>query len=287
MSIRDNEERLGAVQNQDSPLPTIEKAQDPMSFVVPTIHVELPSKGRFYPEGHPLHNEETVEIRFMTAKDEDTLTSPTLIKKKIVLDRLAQNLLLDKRVRAEDLLLGDKNAILIQARISGYGALYEAKVQCPSCMEEQEDEFNLEECSVMSHGEIVDHVRVRSLENGNFMIKVPTTGAECEVRFLNGYDEKSILQNMDKKGKKGKRKDDDHLTHQIKLMLVSVNGYTEAKYADYFAENMPVLDSRYLRATYEKLNPNVKLVADFECDDCGHEEDVEVPLTVDFFWPKQ
>ena len=94
MSVRNNEERLGAVQSESSPASSA-NVNDPLNFIVPTMHVDLPSKGRYYPKGHPLHNQESIEIRFMTAKDEDILTSPNLIKKGIVLNRLLQNLILD------------------------------------------------------------------------------------------------------------------------------------------------------------------------------------------------
>ena len=289
MTIRDNEERLGAAQQHvDSPASSLpgNSAADPLNFVVPTMHVELPSRGQYYAENHPLHNEDSVEIRFMTAKDEDTLTSPTLIKKMIVLDRFVQNVLLDQRIRAEDLLLGDKNAILIESRISGYGQWYEVKVNCPSCGEEQTEEYDLEECKQTVHGDEEELEDVERLENGNYKLKLPKTGVECEIRLLRGHDEKIIVANMNKKGKR-KNESYDNLTQQLKLLLVSVADYKDQKTIGYFVDNMPVLDARHLRAKYDKLNPNVELRGAFECQNCDHEEDVEVPLTVNFFWPKQ
>jgi len=282
MSVRNNEERLGAAPNEDSPIIS-QNLQDPLSFVVPTMHVELPSKGQYYAEDHPLHNHETVEIRFMTAKDEDILTSPNLIKKKIVLDRLAQNLLLDKRVRVEDLLLGDKNAILIQARISGYGQWYEAKVKCPSCSEDHEMEFDLEECTTVVESK-TDFEELEVLENGNFMITLPRTKAQCEIKLLRGHEEKVIMKNFDQRGRNIQ---DNNTTQQLKLMIQSVNGYDDKKVVDYFVDNMPVVDSKFLRHVYSGVNPNTNLMTEFQCDNCGHLEDVEVPLTIDFFWPKQ
>jgi len=279
MSVRNNEERLGAAPNEDSPILS-QNLQDPLNFVVPTMHVDLPSKGRYYAEGHPLYEQDSLEIRFMTAKDEDILTSPNLIKKRIVLDRLAQSLILNKKIRVEDILLGDKNAILIQARISGYGSYYNAKVLCPSCGEEQEEEFDLEECISMDYGE-------EEVENTNFVgdslfkIVLPNTKAECVVKLFRGKEEKEVLKNFDKKSKES-----NNLTHQLKLMIQSVNGYEDKKVIDYFVDNMPISDSRTLRNVYDKVNPNTSLIAKFQCDDCGHCEDLEVPLTTDFFWPK-
>ena len=280
MSVRNNEERLGAAPNEDSPISS-QNLQDPLNFVVPTMHVELPSEGVYYDKDHPLHGEDSVEIRFMTAKDEDILTSPSLIKKRIVLDRLIQNLILDKRIRVEDLLLGDKNAILIQARISGFGQWYEVRMTCPSCGEERSEEFDLEECAKVE-GSNTDFDEIEKLSNGNFMITLPKTKAQCEVKLFRGHEEKIIVKSID-----NKNKENNTLTRQLKLMIQSVNGYEDPKVIDYFVDNMPVADSRMLRYFFDKISPNVNLTTEFQCESCDHKEDVEVPLTVDFFWPKQ
>jgi hypothetical protein len=95
-----NRERVGGTKqiHADPPVPQVaEGAQEsPFSFVVPTEFVDLPSEGRFYAEGHPLHNESTIEIKQMTAKEEDILTSRSLLKKGIALDRVLRNVIIDK-----------------------------------------------------------------------------------------------------------------------------------------------------------------------------------------------
>ena len=141
----------------------------------------------------------------------------------------------------------------------------------------------MEECCVIKEGE-TDLEEVKVLENGNFMVELPRTEAQCEIKFLRGHEEKIIIKNFDQKGK---NKQDNNLTQQLKLMIESVNGYADKHVVDYFVDNMPVIDSRFLRSTYEKLNPNANLLTDFQCENCGHSEDMEVPLTIDFFWPKQ
>tara|TARA_R110002110_G_scaffold104994_2_gene264404 strand:+ start:7831 stop:8673 length:843 start_codon:yes stop_codon:yes gene_type:complete len=278
MSARNNEERLGAVRSESSPAPS-SNVSDPLNFIVPTMHVDLPSRGRYYPEDHPLHNQDSIEIRFMTAKDEDILTSPNLIKKGIVLNRLIQNLIVDKSIKVEDILLGDKNAILIQARISGYGPWYEVSIDCPSCDEKQEEEYNLEECTVLDEGN-VDLEDVTLLDNGNISVKLPNTKLDCELKFLSGTEEKEILKNIgNPEGPEGL------LSLQMKLTVKSVNGHMQREVIDYFIENMPIPDARALRKAYDQVNPNAKLKANFNCRNCDYKEDVEVPLTVNFFWP--
>ena len=278
MSVRNNEERLGAVQSESSPASSA-NVNDPLNFIVPTMHVDLPSKGRYYPKGHPLHNQESIEIRFMTAKDEDILTSPNLIKKGIVLNRLLQNLILDKSIKVDDILLGDKNAILIQARMSGYGPWYEVSINCPACGHKQEEAYDLEECSKIYEGDS-DIEGVSYLENGNILYKLPKTQIECEIKFLTGKEEKMLLKKL---------ATDDGAENlpslQMKMTIVGVNGRHEEELIDYFIENMPIPDARALRKAYDKISPNAKLETKYICESCDHQEDMEVPLTTDFFWP--
>ena len=118
-----NKERVGA---HDANIETPHANLNPdnsggFSFVVPTEFVELPSQGRYYPEGHPLHGEDTIEIRHMTAKEEDILTSRTLLKKGVALDRVLQNVIVNKQISAESMLVGDRNAAIIAMREIGRG----------------------------------------------------------------------------------------------------------------------------------------------------------------------
>ena len=139
--MRNNEERLGTKhQNQSSPSSTT-----PLEFVTPTSFVELPSEGQFYSEDHPLNNQKTLEIKEMTAKEEDILTSRALLQKGVAIDRLVSSLVVDKSIKPESLLIGDKNAILIQARIGAYGQKYKSQITCPSCGEKSNYGFDLTE----------------------------------------------------------------------------------------------------------------------------------------------
>ena len=123
MSVRNNMDRLGT--NDQTETKAAPAALSPLNFVAPTEFVELPSKGQGYSSDHPLSGKDVIEIKFMTAKEEDILTSATLLKKGIAIDRFMQNIICDKNIKIDDLLIGDKNAILIAARASGYGATYE------------------------------------------------------------------------------------------------------------------------------------------------------------------
>lgn len=281
-----NRDRLGAQQQSDnSPPPQLaqnENNDSSFSFVVPTEFVELPSRGKFYPNGHPLHNQETIEIKHMTAKEEDLLTSRALLKKGIVLDRLIQSVIINKAIQPSNILVGDRNAIIIAARISGYGADYRTKITCPACGTTQEHDFDLYNVINYDGSELGDHEAVAN-ENGTFTTTLPRTKIEVTFKLLTGHDEKSLLSQTENARKA--KKDENNVTRQLRLFIVAVNGNTEQSAINYVVNNMPSMDVRHLRHVYKIASPNVDMTHNFECNSCDYEQELEVPLTADFFWP--
>ena len=279
-----NRERLGA--HSPDPTPPASMMQDDnsggFSFVIPSEFVELPSRGKYYPEGHPLHAAETIEIKHMTAKEEDLLTSRALLKKGIVLDRLLDSLIKDKRIKAEHLLIGDRNAILVAARISGYGPEYSTTVTCPACGTNQEYNFDLHDIEAYSGDGVRDEDAVLN-ENGTYTTKLPRTGIEVTFRLLNGVDERQYIRQLEDARKA--RKEENAVTRQLRQIIVSVNGETSRQAIDYVVDNVPSLDARHIRQVYNLANPDLDMRQHFACNSCDHEQELEVPLTADFFWP--
>ena len=154
-----------------------------MSYLVPTEFVTLPSEGKFYPTEHPLHGEQTIEIRYMTAKDEDILTSRALLKEGVAIDRLLQNIVVDKNINVNSLLVGDKNALIVAARITGYGSAYETKVTCPSCGTATEYEFELDAgSSTTSLDAVLETYGANLTEHNTFVVQLPLTQVMTECR---------------------------------------------------------------------------------------------------------
>ena len=257
-----------------------EKAFDPLSFVAPTEFVELPSKGLCYPEGHPLHNQETIEIKFMTAKEEDILSSRALLKKGIAIERFIQSVIVDRKIKAKDLLVGDRNAILIAARVSGYGNVYETQVSCPACGERTRFSFDLNEKKVTETEENED---VKALGDGTFQITMPYSKFNIVFRLLTGADEAYLTATA--ASKKKATKVDSILIEQYERMVASIEGHSDRSIIKKYVENMPTLDSRHLRKCYASVTPDVNIKEHFECPSCGHEQEMEVPFGADFFWP--
>ena len=276
--MRDNSKRVGA-SAQTAP----EQTQT-LDFSTPTELVDLPSKGRFYPEGHPLHGQETVEIKFMTAKDEDILTSPSLLKKGIAIDRLIQNVILNKDINVSTLLSGDKSAIMIASRINGFGADYATQVTCPSCEVQSETTFDLADLEIYDGNDYSEY-NVTETGRGTYIIKTPRTGFDVEVRLLTSKDEAALVAKMNK-ANQGTAISTGY-AEQLRMITVSVNGINNQSVLKEFSEKLPAIDGRYIRSAYAKLNPGPKMEQEFKCPSCGFEKEVDIPMTVNFFWTNQ
>jgi len=280
---RRNQDRTGPRAKGSDEIPAdLKQMMNPMEFVAPTDIVDLPSKGEVYPEEHPLHGKDTIEIRFMTAKDEDILTSRTLLKKGIALDRLISNLIVDKSIDARTLLIGDRNAIIINARASAYGHIYETKVTCPECNTSQSHSFDLTQ-PMIYHGDEWEDYEIEKTENGTYKVLLPYSKIIAEIKLLVGTDEAKILKSI--ANKKKPSQSESLITNQMKSFIVTVNDYSERHIIDYFIKNMMAQESRFLRNVMKAITPDLRISDDFECASCSHEQELEVPFGADFFWP--
>jgi hypothetical protein len=264
--------------------PAAPAAPATLSYVTPTEFVELPSRGKFYPSDHPLHNKEVIEMRFMTAKDEDILTSPALLRNGLAIDRLIENLIVDSNVNVNDLLLGDKNAVILAARISGYGEQYNVNVTCPNCQASIEHEFDLSEIP-HQNGTIPedDNENVYLTPEGTFVAKLPKSQFSVEFKLLTGQDE-DYLEKVALKTKKLKLPEAS-ATNLLKRLVVSVNDVNVTSEINSFIDNMPAQDARFLRACVATVTPNVDMTQEVECSSCGTVSEMAVPFTSEFFWP--
>jgi hypothetical protein len=277
--MRNNLDRIGVdAAQQTADLPPVEQAQ--LSFIVPTEHVALPSKGKFYPQSHPLYGKDTIEIKQMTAKEEDILTSRNLLKKGVAIDKLIQSIVVDKRINTDSLTIEDRGAIIIAARISAYGEEYKTAVNCPACSKNIKYTFNLLE----KLDSIEGMQTIETDENGLFSIVLPATKWVLYCRALNGHDEKNLMRLAE--SKKNLSDGDSVLLDQIKLAVVSINGITDKSTIETAIMNMPARDSRQFRSIYQNSLNSLDMRHTFNCSSCDFTGEMEVPLTADFFWFK-
>ena len=241
-----------------------------MEFTLPTEIIELPSKGLLYPEGHPLASGE-VEMKYMTAKEEDILTNQNYIKNGTVIDKLLKSLLVTE-FDYNDLLVGDKNAIMIAARILSYGKDYPI-------------EYNREQVEVdLSLLDAKPHQVEYQRESREFPVKLPKSGYEVIFKLFTHGDELSIEQEI--KGlQKINKNDVPEVTTRLKHMIVAINGNRERadirKFVDGF---LLAQDARALREEYVRVSPDVDLKFTYTYDD-GSDEEVALPIGINFFWP--
>lgn len=240
-------------------------------FKFPTEEVELPSKGLIYPKDNPLSNGK-VEMKYMTAKEEDILTNQNYIRKGVVLDKLLKSLIVSD-VNYDDLVVGDKNAILIAARILGYGKDYDFQ-------------YNGEQVSIDLTELETQYISESSLTEGvnEFSFTLPHTKTPITYKLLTNRDERKIDAEI--KGlKKIDKQASPELSTRLKYVITSVNGETEKKDIRDFVDNhMLARDSRSFREHIKITQPDIKMQFAYNGDN-GVEEDATVPMTAGFFWP--
>jgi hypothetical protein len=236
----------------------------------PTEMVDLPSKGLLYPEGHPLSTGK-IELKYMTAREEDILTNQNYLKQGVVIDKLLQSLIVTK-FDFDDLLIGDKNAIMVAARVLGYGQDY------TFTYEGEEVTVDLSDLSSIELDEDKMEKGVNSFE-----YTLPHSGTKITFKLLTGKDEKAIdaeIKGLKKINKTGSPDLSTRLKHQI----LSVEGDEDKKSIRDFVDNYFLArDSSSFRTYLKSINPDIKMVFNHLTD--NGEEEVSIPLQVQFFWP--
>ena len=241
-------------------------------FIIPTETIDLPSKGLFYPS-----KKSTVEIKYMTAEEDNILFSSDLIKSGKVLDVLLEAVIKDKDLRPDDMLSGDRNYVLIEARRTGLGDDYKpGKIRCESCSNDFEPTVDL---SLLKS-------RVLELSpdsEGLYEVQLPVTKINIKFRLLRGSDEKRLSKVMEKKT--GGVKVSRLITERYLLQIMEVNGNRDKIYINKFISAMPTKDSLFFREYNKQVEPGIDLNYEFECSHCGHLQERDVPITSKLFYP--
>ena len=258
---------------------TVNVMRDEFGYETPVDLVPLPSQGLIYPVESGLNGVETVEVRSMTAKEEDILTSRALIKKGTVITELIKSCLVNKNLDVDMLTSGDRNAIMTALRVTGYGAEYSVSVACPACGTEQKQEFSLAELPIT-------RLECQPVAPGAnlFPFKLPVSGKTVHFKFLTGKDEAEIDLIQQRQKKQG-AKTDSLVTTRLLASIVSVEGVTDKNKIAHFVRNMPARDSLKLRNYMDKEEPGIEMKAWMTCIECDEHSEVNLPLGASFFWP--
>jgi len=255
--------------------------QDDFGWTIPVENVPLPSLGKIYSTNTPLSGRETVQIKAMTAQEEDILLSRALLKDGTVLTHLINSCLIDKSINARDLVAGDRNALLISIRITGYGTEYKAEVGCPSCNTKQNASFDLADLEIK-------RLQADPITPGSnqFEFVLPITKKRVVFKLLTGKDEEelSIIQERRKRSMPDVVVE-SVVTSRLENSILSIDGITDRSKLNSFIRAMPAYDSRSLRSYMNDIEPGIDMNGRLTCVKCGVESSVPLPLGASFFWP--
>jgi hypothetical protein len=247
----------------------------------PSEVIDLPSKGWFYSPDSPLASGQ-IDIKYMTAKEEDILTSQNLIKKGVVLDKLLEQLIVTPGVKLDDILVGDKNAIFIAARVLAYGKDYKIKFKDPSTGDEVEDSIDLTKLEPRE-------IDFESYDRGTniFEFELPHCKRTLHWKLLTHTDEQAIdteLKGM-KKFTKNKNQTAE-VTTRLKYVIKALDGDDDRSTIKNFVDKtLLARDSLAFRDHIKENTPDLDMTFNFESEDTGYEERMTIPLGVDFFYP--
>lgn len=245
---------------------------------VPTEEVELPSQGRYYDSDNPLSSGKII-LKYPTAKEEDILTSKSLIQKGTVIDMFLQSLIVDKTINYDSILLGDKNALVIASRIMAYGKDYPVELQCSACGEKYETNVDISE---LQPKEIE---KLSEIDSNEFELVLPSSKATVKYKVLTHGDDKNIQTILKQLKKATLIQTPPEMSTRLLSSIVSINGETDRHQIRKFVDTMLSLDSKALRDAIYKMSPDIDMSFLFECQSCGYQERRDMPLGINFFWP--
>jgi hypothetical protein len=256
------------------------KQEEVKKYNFPTEIVDLPTKGLLYSKENSLSSGK-VEMKYMTAREEDILTSANLIRQGVVLDKLFQSMIVSK-INYDDLLVCDKNAIMIAARILGYGKDYAVEVQDPFSENKQKVVIDLTTIEPKEY----DYESIVSGQN-EFTFVLPASKRTITYRLLTHGLEKKIKDDLKGYAKLTKNTGiDKELTTRLKNLITSVDSKYDMTVINNFVDNeLLAMDSRALREEIKKVTPDLDMTFVFTSEATGETKVMDMPMDVSFFWP--
>jgi hypothetical protein len=251
-----------------------------LDWEVPVETVPLPSKGVIYHPDSFFYNKETIDIKAMTAKEEDILLSQAYIKKGTMIDELIKSCIGNINADPTELTAGDKNALLVAIRITGYGPEYPVTIQCEKCGHVNNKQIDLSNLTIRRLG-----AQPVKIGQNLFEFNLPVSKKRVLFKILNGKDEikrnEEIFEISKKLGADAVGSVTIHMIHSI----VAIDDVTDKNQVSKFINSMPARDSRALRKYMNEIQPGINMEADFTCESCNHATMVTIPWTSKLLYP--
>lgn len=261
-------------------MPKRDVMREDFGWEIPVESVPLPSRGAIYPPSSAFSGKELVDLRAMTAREEDILTSRAFLKKGTVVNELIKSCMTEKGGDPNDLITGDRNALMVAMRITGYGSEYRVEATCPSCGKTGLQTFDLGNLGIRRL--TIEPARPR--ENV-FLFDLPVTKKRVTFKFLTGHDQSDISTHAERMRALMPDAPESNITLFLEKALLSVGDVTERTKISMFVKNMPAQDSRALRKFIRDNEPNIDMTNDMTCASCGEASKVDMPIGSSFLWP--
>jgi hypothetical protein len=251
-----------------------------LGWEVPIESVPLPSGGLLYSPDSFFYNKSLIQIKAMTAREEDILSSRAYSKEGSAIDHLIASCTGASLKDIGQLLLGDRNALLISIRVTGYGADYNAEVSCNACGKSCDHNFNLSELEVKQ-------LNIEPIEPGKniFEFRLPVSKKIVHFRFFNSEDENQIDGEIENMSKMLGEANTGRVTSRIFKRVLSIDGITDRNKIKKFISIMPAYDSKKFRNYVSELEPKIETEVHYKCKYCSHESQIPLPIGRNFFWP--
>jgi hypothetical protein len=255
--------------------------KEEFGWEIPVEMVPIPSNGLIYDPNSTLYKKDSLKIKAMTAREEDILSSGALIKEGTAIDHLIKSCVVEENFDPFNLVLGDKNALMVSIRITGYGSNYNIRPNCEDCGKVNDINFDLS-------GLEIKRLNVKPIELGKneFEFTFPVTKKVVRFKFLTSNDERE----RDKKQQFFKNKMgisvENNITSYLEAAILSVQGITDRNKINHFIKNMPAYDSKSLRSFIRDNEPGIDMSHEFMCQHCQHVNKANLAITPEFFWPR-
>lgn len=252
----------------------IQQPQNDMNQVdIPHDVLALPSKGLYY-----VNKKDSVKVSYLNASDENILTSSNLLESGTMLDTLLDRKVLDREIRPENMLDGDRVAILFWLRASGYGIEFPIKLTDPQTRKQFEHTINLSDIPNKDDLLTPD-------EKGEMEFTFPNSKKVCKFRYLTGKETNDLIKadeiRMDKIGSGGYS---TLLTARLSAHIQEIDGIRDGGQIAQFVEYMHVQDSAELRKYIAKHEPGLDLNVEVTAPS-GTRFQATITLSPEFFYP--
>jgi hypothetical protein len=230
----------------------------------------LPSLGKAYKS-----KKKNIKLAYMTTADENILTSPNLLQSGEFLEILINRKILEPDLRYKDLLVGDRNAIMLWLRATGYGEMYPVTL-----LDENQDPFDTE----INLNELkTKELTVDPDEDGLFNFILPLTKTNIRFRFLTCGDIDDIEKVLEKE-RENNIPINNGTTYRYEKMIVEVNGDRNKANIRNFVNSMRIPDAKAFDNYVEEIESGIDLNIDVKTPGDGSISTF-LPLNLNFFWP--